>query len=118
MNSIGDSDAYFNLERMVALTPLEKNVMENQEAYLRAKKRVEVKFGFYIHLAIYIAVNTLLIAINLSTYSQYLWFKWPLIGWGIGVLFHALGVFVFSGQSGIKERMIEREMRKEALKKQ
>jgi hypothetical protein len=92
--------------------------MENQDAYQRATKRVEAKLGFYIHLTIYIVVNILLIIINFSTSTQYLWFKWPLIGWGIGVLFHALGVFVFSGGSVIKERLIEKEMKKEALKKE
>jgi len=92
--------------------------MENQEAYRRAKKKVEAKFGFYIHVAVYIAVNTLLIIINLSTSTPYFWPKWPLIGWGIGVFFHALGVFVFSGGSAIKEQMIEKEMQKGALKKQ
>ena len=92
--------------------------MENQETYQRARKRAEAKLGFYLHLAVYIVINILLIIINLSTSTQYLWFKWPLIGWGIGVFFHALGAFVFSGGSVIKERMIEKEMKKEALKKQ
>lgn len=92
--------------------------MENQEAYQKAKKRVEAKIGFYIHLAVYVVVNILLIIINLLTSSQYLWFKWPLIGWGIGVFFHALVVFVFSGGSAIKEQMIQKEIKKEALKKQ
>ena len=90
----------------------------SDEKYEEAKKRVEAKFGFYIHLAIYIAVNILLVIINISTSPQYFWFKWPLIGWGIGVFFHALGVFLFSGGSAIKEQMIEKEMKKEALKKQ
>ncbi len=49
--------------------------MENQEAYQKAKKRVEAKIGFYIHLAVYVGVNILLIIINLITSSQYLWFK-------------------------------------------
>ena len=92
--------------------------MENQEAYERARKRVEAKIGFYVHLSVYIAVNILLVIVNISTSPQYLWFKWPLIGWGIGVISHALGVFVFTGGSAIKEQMIEKEMRKEALKKQ
>lgn len=34
--------------------------MEHQEAYQRAKKRAEAKFGFYIHLSVYIAVSILL----------------------------------------------------------
>lgn len=51
--------------------------MENHEVYQRAKKRVEAKIGFYIHLAVYAGVNILLIIINLSTSPQYIWFKWP-----------------------------------------
>lgn len=92
--------------------------MENQEAYQRAKKTVEAKFGFYMHLGIYIAVSIVLVIVNLSTSTEYLWFKWPLMGWGIGVLFHALGVFVFSDKNGVVDQMIDREMRKDALKGQ
>ena len=91
--------------------------MENQEAYERAKKRVEAKQGFYIHLLIYIVVGILLVFINLSTDPQHYWFMWPLIGWGIGVLFHAVGVFIFYEGSSITERMVEKEMEKEASKK-
>jgi hypothetical protein len=89
--------------------------MENQEAYQEAKKRVEAKIGFFVHLAVYVGVNILLIIINLITSPRYLWFKWPLIGWSIGVFFHGLSVFVFSsrGLSAVKERMIEEEMKKE-----
>ena len=38
--------------------------MENQEAYERAKRKVEEKFGFYIHLSVYVVVNVLLILIT------------------------------------------------------
>jgi hypothetical protein len=90
--------------------------MKNHEAYQRAKKRVEAKMGFYIHLAVYIGVNILLIIINLITSPQYLWFIWPLFGWGIGVFFHGISIFVFSGRKfkGIKERMIEKEIKKDS----
>jgi hypothetical protein len=90
--------------------------MEDREAYQRAKRKVEAKIGFFIHLAVYIVVNILLIIINISTTPQYLWFKWPLIGWGIGVIFHALGIFVLSGGSIIKEHLIQKEMQKQASK--
>jgi ABC-type uncharacterized transport system fused permease/ATPase subunit len=86
--------------------------MNDQQAYLRAKERVESKISFYLHLAVYIVVNILLIIINLATSTGYLWFKWPLIGWGIAIGFHALMTFVFSGGSLIKEQMIEREMKR------
>ena len=84
--------------------------MERQEVYEKARKRVEAKIGFYIHLAVYLGVNLLLIIINILTAPEYLWFKWPLMGWGIGLFFHGLGVFAsFKGDS-IKERMIEKEI--------
>lgn len=78
---------------------------------------MEAKVGFYIHLSVYIAVNLLLIIVNLTTSPEYLWFRWPLMGWGIGLFFHAIGVFVFSGRSLVTEQMIEKEMKKEASKK-
>jgi hypothetical protein len=92
--------------------------MEDQEAYEKARKKVEAKIGFYIHLVVYTGVNILLIIINIITSTQYLWFKWPLIGWGIGLFFHAFGVFAFSKGLSLKERMIEKELKKKTLKKQ
>lgn len=59
--------------------------MQNEESYRRVKKRVEARISFYIHAAVFIVANFLLIIINLITSSQYLWFKWPLMGWSIGV---------------------------------
>lgn len=90
--------------------------MENQEAYQRAKRRAEAKIGFYIHLAVYMGVNVLLVIINLSTSPQYIWFIWPLLGWGIGLFFHGMSIFVFSGKKfkRIKEKMIQDEMKKES----
>jgi hypothetical protein len=84
--------------------------MEDQEAYQKARKRVEAKIGFFTHLAVYLSVNFLLI--NLATSRESFWFIWPLLGWGIGLVFHGLGVFVFSGPSSLKERMILKEMKK------
>ncbi len=94
--------------------------MSEQETYERARKKVEAKMGFYIHLAVYVGVNLLLIIINLTSSPQTLWFKWPLFGWGIGLFFHGLSVFVFSGGQfkAAKERMIEREMKKDSGVKQ
>jgi len=87
--------------------------MEKQEAYQKAKVKVEAKVGFYVHLGIYVAVNALLTIINLSTSSQYSWAMWPLMGWGLAVAIHALRVFVINGGSAIKEQMIREEMAKE-----
>jgi hypothetical protein len=91
--------------------------MDDQENYHRAKKRVEAKLVFYAHAAVYVVVNLLLIIINLTTSTHYLWFKWPIIGWGIALGFHALRTYVFFEITSFKERMIQKELEKERLKK-
>jgi transcriptional regulator with XRE-family HTH domain len=49
--------------------------------------------GFYIHLAQYLVIISILCIINLSTQTENLWFVWPALGWGLGILAHAAGVF-------------------------
>ena len=91
--------------------------LSEQEIYEQAKKRVEEKKGFYIHFAVYIAVNILLVLIwAFPAGGGYPWFLWTLGGWGIGILFHFLGVFVFSRPSNWEKREIEKEV--ERLRKQ
>jgi hypothetical protein len=89
-------------------------------SYERARKRVEPRLGFYTHLSAYVLVNLFLIvlnlAVNLATSGHYLWFKWPLMGWGIGIFFHALVVFAFPNLSAVKMRMIQREIKRESLR--
>jgi hypothetical protein len=94
-----------------------ESVMEDQDQPAEATKAVKAKIRFYIHLVVYALVNAGLIAINLSTSTEHLWFKWPLLGWGIGVCFHALAVFVFRKGGSIRERMIAKEMQKKTLEK-
>ena len=74
--------------------------MDDQERYRQAKEHVEELKGFYIHVAIYLLVNAALVVINLVTYSDYLWFVWSLLGWGVGLVGHAIGIFGFFGMFG------------------
>jgi 2TM domain len=67
----------------------------NQESYNKAKQRVEDLKGFYGNLVSYILVNIFLVFINLKYSPNELWFFWPMLGWGIGVFFHAMKVFNF-----------------------
>ena len=94
--------------------------MSEDELYQIARKRVEEKKGFYTHLAVYVVVNIMLVLIwAFPSGGGYPWFLWPLGGWGIGVLFHFLGVFVFSRQSGWERKEVEKEverLRKESPK--
>jgi hypothetical protein len=70
------------------------------------------KVGLYIHATVYAVVNALLITINLSTAPEQLWFHWPLVGWGIGLLAHAAAAFSLAG--GRREwRATRRQLRRE-----
>lgn len=86
-----------------------------EDKYLLAKKKVEDIKGFYGNLTSYIFVNILLIAINLWTSPNHLWFYWPLMWWGLGVLFHGLKVFEVlpSFSKDWEERKIKELMEKE-----
>jgi len=71
---------------------MENQAME-QERYNKARKRVGEIKGFYGNLTSYIVVNCFLMTINLITSPNHLWFYWPLLWWGFGIVFHGLKVF-------------------------
>lgn len=85
--------------------------MKNQKSQETALKGAKAKVEFRIHLINYFVINTILAVINLTVTPEYMWFVWPLLGWGIGIIFHALKVF-YLGNTSIKERMIEKEMKR------
>lgn len=58
--------------------------------------------AFKIHFAAYAAVNILLLAINLLTTPQHLWFFWPLAGWGIGIIAHGAAEYFACRRSPIR----------------
>lgn len=68
---------------------------DKSNSYYRARKRVEEVKGFYGNLTAYVIVNCGLLLINLISSPNQLWFYWPMIGWGIGVAFHAMKVFYY-----------------------
>jgi hypothetical protein len=87
--------------------------MSEEEIYKIAKKRVEEKKGFYVHLAVYIIVNIGLILIwAFTTRGGYPWFVWALGGWGIGIIFHGLGVFVFNKETDWERNEVAKEVEK------
>jgi hypothetical protein len=88
---------------------------EQETKYQKAKERVATLRDFYTHLSVYVLVMLGLIFINLTTSPGYLWFIWPLMGWGIAVVAHALRVFAFGGLPGSnwEERKIREIMENE-----
>lgn len=80
------------------------------------REHVEHLKGFYIHLGIYLLINLLLIAINLLTSPGRFWAIFPLLGWGMGLGGHAIGVFGLFGIGGktwedrkVRELMLQRQ---------
>lgn len=115
---IEQSDEYFKV-----LIPILKNkttIMENKKdtndvlAYDRAVKRVKEIKGFYGNLISYCLVIPFLIFVNLRTSSDYHWFWWPMLGWGIGVVSHGLQVFGIG--KDWEERKIREIMEKDRYK--
>ena len=63
------------------------------EKYMAVSKRVKEMKEFYSNLISYILVNTMLLFINLKFSPDKLWFYWPLLWWGIGLVFYGIRVF-------------------------
>lgn len=94
------------------LSIMELKPYNNQEdAYYKAKKRVEEIKGFYGNIISYCVVIPFLIFINYWTYWRFQWFWFPMLGWGMGIIFHAFAVFGY-GKSW-EERKIREIMQKE-----
>ncbi len=90
-----------------------KNQNSQQTAHQsRLLSGAKAKVEFRIHIINYIVINTIFAVINITLTPGYLWFIWPLLGWGIGIILHAIKVFYF-GNTSIRKRMIEKEMEKQ-----
>jgi hypothetical protein len=96
-----------------------ENNYQEEERYYKARKRVEEIKGFYGNLISYVIVNVGLMVINLLTSPAHLWFFWPMLGWGIGVLFHGMKVFNYMPFFGKdwEEKKIKEYMDKEEQSK-
>lgn len=87
------------------------NIMEKtnnyteENAYYRAKKRVEELKEFYSNLLSYCLVIPFLIFINYRT-TSFQWFWFPMLGWGTGLCFHAFAVFGY-GKSWEEKKLNE-----------
>lgn len=71
-----------------------------------AIKRLKDKRDLRGHLAVYLAVNTMLVVIWAVSDVDYFWPIWPILGWGLGLALHAWTVY---GQRPITEDDILRE---------
>lgn len=59
----------------------------------RAIARLKAKGEFKVHLLAYVLVNGFLVVIWAVTSAGFFWPIFPIIGWGIGIVFHAWDVY-------------------------
>lgn len=78
----------------------------------------ERREGFLWDFWSYLGVNAFLIAIHLLTQGGYFWPIWPILGWGLGLFFHALASLPTSGPTfeAAFEQWREERRRKEERK--
>ena len=86
-------------------------LQNDQDLQARAKRRVSIKIGFYIHATVYVLVNLGLWAIATLT-GRGAWNIWPLMGWGLGLAIHGIVTFISLRGDGLRERMVEAEIQR------
>jgi hypothetical protein len=90
----------------------------DSDALLRrqARKRVEMKMGFLVHLTVFVLVNGGLFLLNALGLGHGRWHTFPLWGWGLGLAIHGVVTLVSLQGQGLRQRMLEKEM--ELLRRQ
>ncbi|WP_318442596.1 2TM domain-containing protein [Photobacterium leiognathi] len=71
------------MNKEITITEDEKQALE----YVKGIK------SFYSNLTSYVLVIGMLFVINYFTGPDYWWAVWPALGWGIGIVSHALSAF-------------------------
>ncbi|OBJ69547.1 DUF1707 domain-containing protein [Mycobacterium sp. 1274756.6] len=87
------------LDELVADLPVER--IRRSDPLRRAAHRRAARRGVWLHVAAYLAVSVLMIGIwavsAAVTGAGYFWPVWPILGWGIGVVSHAVPVLSCAG---------------------
>lgn len=84
-------------------------LLSDHEIQRRARKRVDMKIGFFIHLLVFVCVNLGLAALN-AAQGGHRWSLWPLGGWALGLAIHGLVTFLSLRGDGLRERMLAQEI--------
>jgi hypothetical protein len=89
----------------------DRTLPDDPEAALqaRARRRVGIKMGFYIHALVFVLVNLGLYALN-GALGGTRWSQFPLWGWGLGLAIHGIVTFVSLQGDGVRSRMLASEV--------
>jgi hypothetical protein len=83
--------------------------VNEEELRQQAIRSLKTKREFRTHLFVYVMVNLLLVGIWAFTGAGFFWPIFPILGWGIGLGFHAWEAY---GGERMSEDEIQREMRR------
>lgn len=93
---INTSEKHFSV-RLPILTKPSKNMKTSRfspkESYDNALKKVAAIKSFYGNLFSYVIIIAFLAYVNYRNDWSHKWFLYPMIGWGIGLLFHYFNAF-------------------------
>jgi len=84
-------------------------ILDEDELLRRARRRVGVRVGFYIHATVFVLVNLGLAGLNYSI-GGVRWHLWPLGWWGLGLAIHGLATLFSLRGDGLRDRMLQREV--------
>jgi len=84
--------------------------MNQSDAELReeALQQLKKKAEFKMHLFTYVVINALIVGVWLMTGSGFFWPIFPIVGWGIGLAFHAYDVYNGPPSEGDVQREMDR----------
>ncbi len=88
----------------------------DEQLRAQAEKRVGARIAFHRHLASYLIINAfiiliwLIVALTSGGSAWWPWFIFPVVGWGIGLAFHAVNTYGASAGGARHDKMVEREM--------
>jgi hypothetical protein len=97
------------LDRAARAWDAEQRESRERRAFAASRRR-----AFWAHLAPYLLVNTMLVAINLATCPGYFWAVWPILGWGVGIVSHGWYALPASGECFEKEFQAWKDSRRQA----
>ena len=87
--------------------------LKDDELEQLAQRRAGVRMGWYIHAAVFIAVNLMLVVA--SAMGGRHWATFPAFGWGVALAIH--GAVVFIRTTGLHEQLVQRERERLSLQR-
>jgi len=75
----------------------------------REAKKIIRRRAFWLHFALWVATNAMLVVVWAVTGAGFPWFVFPLFGWGIGVVAHGFSAFLMTD---VDDVVLEREERR------